>query len=440
MISVHGPETMMTPHVKDHAQRPSTPETLPGTVSSCSLEDIATNLALAEEREQQEQQQQQLSPMANAPSSVCQQRKLSAAIVTNSESSHDYAAGRPVVTVEDLTISANNTSDSNNSNNGGDFSAARTETLVFDTPPPKPKNPKHQRGTSTCSSIPRRNHRDETGGSSSSLHKSLTRQTSAPSHMNYGALLNDPHPMRVDGWGEAPATHYEVRGSSYLSNKVKEPSEEALFSLLTVDIVRTADDKPILAGLCNHPDERIQRAVRREKATGEKELPEFVWAINLAVPGPPFYHVMLYFGCDDLEALHDTSTPLGRLTKPFFFGANDDFRDNTFKLIPRIVEGNYIVKKAVGTKPAILGRKLKQHYIRNPRFMELIVDISSDSIAKNVTGLSVGYAKSLITDMVFLLEGNTKATLPERILGGVRFKHIDFKKRDGKRVVNNYRA
>lgn len=438
MISVHGPETMMTPHAKDDTTRPSTPETLPGTVSSCSLEDIAANLALAEEqREQQQQQEEPPSPMANAPSSVCQQRKLSAAIVTSPEASHDYAAGRPVVTVEDLT-----TSEIKNNNNKSKSNGVTGQNLgggIFDTPPPKPKGKgKHQRGMSTC--IPRRTHGDENNSSSSSLrHGSLTRQSSTPL-IRYTELLNDPAPMRVDGWGEAPAAHYEVRSATYLKNRVKVASEESLFSLLTVDIVRTADDKPILAGLCNHPDERIQRALRREKATGEKELPEFIWAINLAVPGPPFYHVMLYFGCDDMEALTDTGTPLGRLTKPFFWGSDDVFRDNTFKLIPKIQEGNYIVKKAVGTKPAILGRKLKQYYIRNPRYMELILDISSDSIAKNVTGLSVGYAKSMITDMMFVLEGETEETLPERILGGVRFKHIDFKKRDGKRVVKNYRA
>ena len=53
-------------------------------------------------------------------------------------------------------------------------------------------------------------------------------------------------------------------------------------------------------------------------------------------------------------------TPFGRLAKSFFFGNDDDFRDDHFKLIPKVVEANFIVKNAVGSKPAILGRKLKQ--------------------------------------------------------------------------------
>ena len=216
------------------------------------------------------------------------------------------------------------------------------------------------------------------------------------------------------------------------------PSAESLFTLLTVDVIQTADGKGIMGGMCGHPDERIQRALRRETDTGVPQLPEYVFGVNLAMPGPPFYHIMIYFGCDEKDLLMDTDTPLGRLTKPFFFGDSDEFRDNTFKLIPRIVDGNFVVRKAVGSKPTILGRKLKQHYIRKPRYFELIVDIESDAIAKKVVALSVGYAKSLVVDMLFLLEADSEETLPERALGGVRIKNLDFKKRDGQRKVKNY--
>lgn len=418
----------MTPEMKEADRRPSTPETLPGNVSSCSLEEIAASLAHhhpnANESHEDEDDiapaitASSSSPSADAPSSVCQQRKLSAAIVTSVDaSSHDFVAGRPTVTVEDLAASGHH----HKSSYHGDDSIKS-----FETPPPKP--PRYQRGVSTCDS------------STSIGHKSLTRQSSAPSYTynTYLDLINDPHALRVDAWAEAPATSYSVRGASYLDDRKKTPSEEALFTLLTVDVVQTPDGKPILKGLCNHPNERIQRALRREKETGVKQLPDFIWAVNLAIPGPPLYHIVMYFGCDDIEELKDTTTPLGRLTKPFFFGDDDNFRDNTFKLIPRIVDGNFVVKKAVGTKPAIIGRKLKQHYIRDPRFMELIVDISSDSIAKSVVGLSMGYAKQIVPEMVFVLEGDTADTLPERILAGARLKNLDFKKRDGHRVCKNY--
>ena len=39
---------------------------------------------------------------------------------------------------------------------------------------------------------------------------------------------------------------------------------------------------------------------------------------------------------------------------------NDEFCDRCYKLIPQIVEGNFIVRRAVGATPAILGMMLGQ--------------------------------------------------------------------------------
>jgi len=78
-------------------------------------------------------------------------------------------------------------------------------------------------------------------------------------------------------------------------------------------------------------------------------------------------------------------------------GASDEFRNQAFKLIPRIVEGNFMVKKAVGTKPAILGKKLRQIYIKTDRFFEIIVDIDSDTVARKITKLSLGYVSTHVS-------------------------------------------
>jgi hypothetical protein len=38
----------------------------------------------------------------------------------------------------------------------------------------------------------------------------------------------------------------------------------------------------------------------------------------------------------------------------------DDFRNQRFKLIPRIVDGPWVVKASIPQKPALLGQKLTQ--------------------------------------------------------------------------------
>lgn len=314
-----------------------------------------------------------------SPHTICHQRSLSAAVVTKPDVQHEYLEGRPKIV----------------------------------SPPP-----------------------------ASVKRLTLTRSQTVPiKHDAYFTLKNHPGPLRMDAWSEAFAPNFKVRSRTYLDDAKKCPSQPALFRLLTVDLVRA--DRPDFRGLCAHPRERVQTALRHEAATGAPALPEYLFAVNLCVPAAGSgkrddrgcYHCVFYFGLEDKSALTDTSTPVGRVAKQFFFGDSDRFRDQTFKLIPRIAEGNFVVRKAVGSKPSLLGNKLKQHYIRTDRYMELIVDIDSNSVAQRIVKLALGYAKTLTVDMMFLLEGATEQTLPEQILGGVRMKNVNFKKKDGERVL-----
>lgn len=45
----------------------------------------------------------------------------------------------------------------------------------------------------------------------------------------------------------------------------------------------------------------------------------------------------------------------------------------------QIVEGNWVVKRAAGTTPAILGMKLKQHHFRGDNYLETDLEIGACS-------------------------------------------------------------
>jgi len=287
------------------------------------------------------------------------------------------------------------------------------------------------------------------------------------------SICNTPAPIDPKGWSSMPGSTFAVRGSSYVTDSVKVASAPSLFRLLAVDIVRATSQLP-QNSVCLHPEERVQRALAREASGEEGEAVPFVFVVNLCMPsgnstssgnggngsaiagsrsgsdnlsrsasidsantassesnigGGGYPHLVAYYAIDDLSLIDGSNTtPEAALLHKFIFGEDDQFRHSTFKLLPRIAEGNAVVKRAVGSKPAIMGRKLKQTYVRSGRrFMEVIIDVGSSSVATKIVKLSLSYAKTLVVDMAFVLEGKDGDVLPERIIGSVRLKNVDFK-------------
>ena len=97
----------------------------------------------------------------------------------------------------------------------------------------------------------------------------------------------------------------------------------------------------------------------------------------------------------------DADTPFGRVARPFFYGNDDEFRNNRFKLIPKVIDGNLIIKMAVKDTPTLLGNKLKQYYYKGDNYFELDVDVGSSSVARSVNMLL----------NIFLLISNTPDVL-----------------------------
>jgi Protein ENHANCED DISEASE RESISTANCE 2, C-terminal/START domain len=243
-----------------------------------------------------------------------------------------------------------------------------------------------------------------------------------------------PPPLQREQWAEPDANSFRVRGSNYKHDRRKINAGRPIGRLVAVDLCNVGNDGPMYHGFTMHPTERFQLALQREKTLKRKglasDMPPFCFVVNIILPGPPFFHLVCYYAVDHMSSINGSDgTPSSRLANEFFFASADDaaaFRDKTFKLIPQIVQGNFIVRKAVGSTPAIMGKKLRQLYVQTPRSLEVILDCGSSSVATGVIRLCLGYAKTLVVDMGFLLEGDEESLLPERIFGCVRLKNLDF--------------
>ena len=253
------------------------------------------------------------------------------------------------------------------------------------------------------------------------------RETIRPDDSPTG-LATTPPALPAERWAEPDSNSFRVRGRNYKEDRKKINAGASIGRLVAVDVVEV--DKPIYSGFTTHPTERVQLALKKEKLLkekGESDMPPFLFVVNIVLPGPPFYHGVFYYAIDDMSTIDGSDgSPSSLLCKKFFFGDSDSFRDKTFKLIPQIVEGNFIVRKAVGSTPAIIGKKLKQTYVSTERSFEVVLDCGSSPVATGVIRLSLGYAKTLVVDMGFLFEGNDDGHLPERLFGCARIRQLEF--------------
>lgn len=232
-------------------------------------------------------------------------------------------------------------------------------------------------------------------------------------------------------WSEPDSSGFRVRGPTYLMDKVKIGSPAPVFELLDCDLF---DLPQPTSHLMRFLQPRIDALWRDRPGVSPKRRYTFV--VQLQVPGPPHKSFVIYFGCVDASLIFDSDTPFARIARRFFVakdstpGQSSDlhkWRNNTFKLIPRCVNAPFVVKRAVGEVPTLLGNKLQQSYFGRHDYFEVDVNISSSRIAQYTVGLALNYSSVVICDLAFVLQGATAAELPEVIAGCMRIEHINMK-------------
>jgi hypothetical protein len=146
----------------------------------------------------------------------------------------------------------------------------------------------------------------------------------------------------------------------------------------------------------------------------------FFFIINIQVPGTTTYSLALYYmitqPVSDFPLLEN------------FVRGDDHYRNASFKLIPHIAKGSWIVKQSVGKTACLIGEALEITYHTDKNYIELDVDIGSSSVAKGVVNLVLGYLSKLVIELAFLIQANTEEELPEYLLGTCKLVNLDISK------------
>mmetsp|Transcript_4980 Transcript_4980/g.9631 ORF Transcript_4980/g.9631 Transcript_4980/m.9631 type:complete len:1118 (-) Transcript_4980:203-3556(-) len=261
---------------------------------------------------------------------------------------------------------------------------------------------------------------------------------------------------RTEPWGwwcEADTSMLKLRGPTYLEDRIKIPAGQAMFRLAHLTMEETKDK---VHNISLRPDSWVQREwlpwVKKHQgdsfASGRNLVDEELkdggikWdktpcvVVNFMFPGGAdnWFNLTCYFipkHSSELDIAPDSEEyqNFNRLLHRFLT-CEDKFRTSRFKIIPRIAEGNWAVKKVVGTTPAILGNKLTQTYYKDPNghFIEVMSDVGSSKVGSGILNMVKGSAKTLKLDLVFLFESQKIDELPEKLVGGIRMIQFDLKK------------
>jgi len=217
-------------------------------------------------------------------------------------------------------------------------------------------------------------------------------------------------------WSKPEDSIFKVRGATYLKDRTKVPSPQSPFECLAVDIYLT-----------DNPERNI---ARHEFVFGETAPQEDVLVINFLLP---FANFIAIFRVPPVTAL--APHVAGVWTR--FIEGDQQYRDSRLKLLSLVVDGPWIVKRAVGqgSAPALLGKVIPLQYFfsqgtptRNFARYEIDIIITASRIANGILNVVKGHTKNMSIAFAFIIEGVTADELPETVLCSFQLNSVHLEK------------
>lgn len=273
----------------------------------------------------------------------------------------------------------------------------------------------------------------------SSGRESMSLDDDGDSSMDVANEIQSPLPVFPEGaalgshlncWSQPICDTFYVRGPKYLKDRLKIESGDFLWPVRGVDLFLTDTAPENIGRFSGIMGGRL------------RDVPTFIinfrlpWGVLLAYfEIPDTYTPFIKAGHDpdfDKTTLSstDSMTPSQRCVSRYCQSSSEE-KDHLLKIIPGVVDGPWVVKSVVGSKPAIIGTKMPVGYVYQKEedgkamYLEMDLDIVASSAARGCLSVVRTYTNVLTIDLGFVVQGNNEDELPEQMLAGIRIHGLD---------------
>lgn len=235
---------------------------------------------------------------------------------------------------------------------------------------------------------------------------------------NYESYRDDE--KGTNCWSEPSSNIFKVRGKNYLRDKVKVKSPKSLFPCLGVDVWLSKEDNPPMRHIIRHPS--VLGGTLHQNENNTKVINKNTFVVNFLLP---FGNFVSYFEIPPMDTLPPNIADVWTR----FYKGDQAYRDARLKLLPVVVNGPWVVRKAVGngSSPAVLGKAIPLEYYRSKQepsspssqtgqYLEVDVVITSSRVAKAILNVVKGHANVLTLAFAFIIEATCEKELPECVL------------------------
>ncbi|KAJ8902785.1 hypothetical protein NDN08_006105 [Rhodosorus marinus] len=229
--------------------------------------------------------------------------------------------------------------------------------------------------------------------------------TLRPPAKEFETFQEGPLDNSKNAWSGVRGETFRVRGKNYLSDRVKQQSAPNAFDLVEVEVFKSTNGKVENYAAC--PESAIARA----RKNGDERFMLMVVFQTVTI------HLVVTWRVE--PKVLDDDLVMKDLWEQYLNGS-EEFRTKRFKVIPRIVDGAGSLKRLVGEKPGLLGKRLNFRYRQTDTHLLVICDTATSSFASRITQACMDQASRLTIDLGFLIEATEANELPERVFGAFR--------------------